>query len=244
MLGGKGGVGKTTIVRTLYYHLVKSNVNVKGYDTDVENPEFQYYNRNSSHPVAEMDFREFAGGVEFINTICKEQPTVVLLDSSGASSTDMREMFEEFGILEEAQKLGYQVVMLAAINNGHSSLESLKVMVEHCKHQVSYAIVLNNYFQNKGQGFSLWDKSDLRKDIVKNYKYVEIAFPELNQVICQILEGDTKNDRIPFFGYEEWFSEQPGIVLPIRSFLNRSYAFFMEANQFLGLPSPTLVAKK
>jgi hypothetical protein len=235
MLGGKGGIGKTLIIRTLYYHLIQAQVKVLGYDTDNENPEFQYHHRNSPHPVTEIDFGKFKGGMEFVNEIFKEQPNVALMDSSAASSSTMRERFEEFEILEAVQDWGYQVTILAVLNSGHSSVESLKRMLDHCQDRANYVVVLNNYFSD--EGFEHWNNSEVRLNIFQG-NCVEIGFPVLDLGICKILEGEDKCSRIPLFGYQERFKDRPGIQLPIRSFLNRSRSELVSAAKYLGLPAP------
>jgi Zeta toxin len=233
MLGGKGGIGKTLIMRAAYYHLIQNKVKVAAYDTDSENPEFYYHYQNSPNPVSKIDFSKFKGGVELIDKIAADKPNVILMDSAAASSNVMKKRFEELDILGIAKEWGYEVTMLAVIDSGHSSVESFKSMMEYCQKRANYLVVLNGHFMD--EGFEQWLNSETRKEL-HDYNFMEIGFPDLDSSIIKILDGNDKNSRLSFIGYEEHFKDQIGKKLAIRSFLNRSLLQFAEAAEYIGIP--------
>jgi hypothetical protein len=235
MLGGKGGIGKTLIMRAAYYHLIQSKVKVAAYDTDSENPEFYYHFVNTSNPVTKIDFSKFKGGVELIDKIAADKPNVILMDSAAASSNVMKKRFEELDILGVAKEWGYEVTLVAVIDSGHSSVESFKSMMEYCGDRANYLIVMNGYFME--EGFEQWLNSETRKEL-HDHNFLEIGFPQLDSSIIKILDGNDKNSRVSFIGYEEQFKDQVGKKLAIRSFLNRSQLQFSAAAEYIGMPKP------
>lgn len=235
MLGGKGGIGKTLIMRAAYYHLIESKVKVKvaAYDTDTENPEFYYHFKDTPNPVTKIDFSKFKGGVELIDKIAADKPNVILIDSAAASSNVMKKRFEELDILGVAKDWGYEVTLVAVIDSGHSSVESFRSMMQYCGDRANYLIVMNGYFME--EGFEQWLSSETRKEL-HDHNFLEIGFPELDSSIIKILDGNDKNSRVSFVGYEEQLKDQVGKKLAVRSFLNRSLLQFLAAAEYIGLP--------
>jgi hypothetical protein len=240
MLGGKGGIGKTLIMRSAYYHLIQKKVKVAAYDTDSENPEFYYHFQNSPNPVTKIDFSKFKGGVELIDKIAADKPNIILMDSAAASSNVMKKRFEELDILGVAKEWGYEVTLLAVIDSGHSSVESFKSMMDYCGDRANYLVVLNGYFME--EGFDQWLNSETRKEL-HDRKFMEIGFPGLDPSMIKILDGNDKNSRVSFIGYEEQFKDQVGKKLAIRSFLNRSELQFLAAAEYIGLPKSAMDGK-
>jgi archaellum biogenesis ATPase FlaH len=91
---GKGSTGKTLFCRSLYYALINANVNVLGFDADIEYPEFENHHAQSEHPIISLNFLEASKVKQFFVELDTRKPDTVIVDLSGVLGRALREQID------------------------------------------------------------------------------------------------------------------------------------------------------
>jgi hypothetical protein len=229
ILGGKGGTGKTLFCRSLYYALITAKVNVLGFDTDIENPEFEEYHAQSTHPVTLLNFLETSEAKEFFTKLDIHKPEAVLVDMPGASGRATREQMDQFGIFDIAKELGYRLTISTVLSNSYTPISSFQTMLEFCGDRADYVAVKSQLWNQGSLTFERWETSEVRQTFL-DLRGIEIDMPILEASVF-----DTLHEKaLSFLNYADVAF---GDRLLIDSFLRRNQIELNQAAKYLGLPS-------
>ena len=230
-LGGKGGTGKTLFCRTLFHLLKGEDIRVSGLDADRENPEFWDYHKTDNHVVKRLSFLEINGARQFMERLEGNKPDVVLLDMPGASGAGTREQFERFDIFDTLKNEldGYEVTVVAVLNNCFNAIGSLEMMMESFSDQANYVAVRSDFWiTNKNAPFQRWENCGVYQDF-QQLKGKEVRLPVLELEVFDVLHSKA----LPFSKMDELGL---GDRILVRSYLSRARASFDAAHDYLGLP--------
>ncbi len=233
ILGGKGGTGKTALMRLLIDLLHTKGINYLAYDADTENPELYEYYKEFGTGVRLLNFLEVAEAKRFFTEIKTEAPDVVVLDMPGASGNKTREIITKFGLFKIASDLGYRVTLVTVLNLGYPVINSLRAMVEFCGEKVDY-VVVKNLCWDKGLGFQRWDNSKT-KVAVAELKGIEIEMPELEYSTFDVL----LEQGLPYSAATESNGFPYGDYLLVSGFLDQAKPELELAGEYLGLSIKT-----
>jgi hypothetical protein len=229
---GKGGTGKTLFSRLLYYALVDAGIDVIGFDSDDENPEFSNYHKQKKYKVFKTDLLQDEGAHELLEAMENKQPSVVLMDMPAASGHQTRDRLNHFNLLDlsEDQSMPYRFTLVCVLDVGLRSVRSFPEVMEFCGDRAHYVAVRNQFWQQGGgsQGFAVWEQSETFQ-LFDSLKGIEIAMPALDRLTIQELAPDTN-----FFDAAKL---RVGHRLITQSFLRRGVAELMYADNYLGLSS-------
>lgn len=236
-VGAKGGVGKTLFARTLYFWLKVKGANVLGIDADAENKEFFNYHLGkeegaqrlglSSIEVKEIDMKRMDMAKKFFNLLSESPCDIFLIDMPGASTREMREIFQNFDLTTVASVLGYGVTMVPILNTTPTMKAMMSGLVQAFQGTVSYVIAKNQHFCESGyEGFDGWESSTTREALLREGN-AEIWLPKLGGGVTQTMA----NLNLSFF---EILELSFGDFLLARSFLEKAMQEFEKANQLLG----------
>ena len=230
-LGGKGGTGKTLFCRTLFHLHKGENVRVLGYDADRENPEFWDYHKAEAHGIKRLDFLEIDGARSLMACLEEHKPDVTLLDMPGASGAGTREQFERFDIFNTFKNEldGYEVTIVAVLNNCFNAIGSLEMMMETFGDQANYVAVLSDFWiTDKKAPFQRWKTCETYK------RFQELNGKEVNLPMLEVEVFDVLHEKAwPFSKMNELGL---GDRILLRSYLARCRAAFEPAHDYLGLP--------
>lgn len=233
ILGGKGGTGKTALMRLLIDLLHTKGINYLAYDADTENPELYEYYKEFGTGVRLLNFLEVAEAKRFFTEIKTEAPDAVVLDMPGASGNKTREIITKFGLFKIASDLGYRVTLVTVLNLGYPVINSLRAMVEFCGEKVDY-VVVKNLCWDKGLGFQRWDNSKT-KVAVAELKGIEIEMPELEYSTFDVL----LEQGLPYSAATESNGFPYGDYLLVSGFLDQAKPELELAGEYLGLSIKT-----
>jgi len=231
-LGGKGGTGKTLFCRTLFHLHKGENVRVLGYDADRENPEFWDYHKDEFHNVKRLNFLEVDGARNLMGRLEEHKPDVALLDMPGASGSGTRAQFERFDIFNtfKTELDGYEVTIVAVLNNCFNAIGSLKMMMETFGDQANYVAVLSDFWiTNKNAPFQRWKTCETYERF-QQLNGKEVALPMLEVEVFDVLHEKA-------WPFSKMNDLGLGDRILLRSYLSRSRAAFEPAQDYLGLPT-------
>jgi len=225
-VGGKGGVGKTIVIRSFVDLLLQSKINYQAYDADTENPELYNYYQEHGNSVSLMDFTDVKDASGLIGSIDKDRPDLVVIDMPAASARGSRDTMTKFDLMESSN-LGYRITLIAVMNQGYSAIESLKQMFDYCGYRVDYVVVLNQYWDKE---FTRWYGCKLRAEILK-LNGIEIKFPPLEDYVYDVL----LEANLPFSTALSSPDFGAGDKMLLRGFMRRVGDAFQPAVDYLGL---------
>lgn len=149
--GGKGGVGKSTISKTLLD--LYRDLNIHLVETDGGNPDvFKAYGK--AVPSVEIDLRQEDGWIEFLNYVdsLKDDSLIVVNTAARAHET----LEKHAPMLKVALENNIEVQWLFVLG---TQRESLEILHQHLGHAVGQTHVLLNGFFGERKEFTGWDKS-------------------------------------------------------------------------------------
>lgn len=228
ILGGKGGTGKTLFCRVLYYYLLKAKVNCKGYDADIENPEFYEIHANSSNPVEALNFLAIEDAKTLFTLLHDKKPDVALVDMPGASGEATREQLELFGVFGIIKELGYRLTITTVMNNTFNPINSLDAMLKFCGTQSDYVAIKSQLYNQGSLNYKRWEVSKTRK-LLQDMKGAEIELPILEPSVFDVIHEMNLSffeiGKLPF-----------GDRILADSFLARTLPELQRAGEYLGFP--------
>ena len=176
--GGKGGVGKSTVVFSVVDFLLSKDKQVVLIESDDSNPDtYKSLNKLIKSELCNLDteecFIKLGGIIEANKNAC-------IVVNTAARAT--RSIVEHGGILTDVvRELGRELVMLWPMNRQRDSIELLKTFLDGASgYSATYAL-LNTYF-GVTEKFSRFQSSK-QKDRVNG----TLIFPELNDLVSDKL---------------------------------------------------------
>jgi response regulator RpfG family c-di-GMP phosphodiesterase len=172
--GGKGGVGKSTISKTMLDLLKESNPHLV--ETDGGNPDvFKAYSK-TVHSV-EIDLRQEDGWIEFLNHIDSLPDNSTIIVNTAARAHESLE--KHVSLLKVAINEGISIEWLFVLG---TQRESLEILHEHLKHAIGQTHVILNGFFGERKDFTGWEKSQSKK-LIEEKQGLCIYIPEFSRKI-------------------------------------------------------------
>lgn len=176
--GGKGGVGKSTVVFSVVDFLLSKGEKVVLVESDDSNPDtYKALSKLVASELCNLDaeegFIKLGGIIEASNDAC-----VVVNTAARATKS----IVEHGGILSDvARELGRELVMLWPVNRQRDSIELLKGFLNGTAgYSATYAL-LNTYF-GVAEKFSRFQASKQKERVTGT-----LVFPELNDLVADKL---------------------------------------------------------
>ena len=179
--GGKGGVGKSTVVISVIDLLLSKGEQVVLVESDDSNPDtYKSLNKMVKSELCNLDTEE---GFIKLGGIIESNGDACIVVNTAARATSS--IIEHGGILSDVtNELGRELVMLWPINRHRDSIELLKSFLDGTSgYSATYALI-NTYFGAPDK-FSRF-KGSKQKDRVKD----TLVFPELNDLVSDKLNDN------------------------------------------------------
>ncbi len=217
--GDKGGVGKSFVARALAQYYLDKKIPFHGYDIDPVNPNLhQFYPQCTSTINLEKH-----GELDLVHDDLGKH-SLLLVDCAARSITEIAHWFNEMRIFKQLPDLRLSLTFAFVITPDKSCTVIMKDALERFGHEASFFVVKN---YAKGEDFSIYEESNLRKRFLAEFHGKEITMPQLLERTVVHLDsldiafGDamyhpelTMSDRSRVFGFLDEMYEQFEIVRP------------------------------
>lgn len=172
----KGGVGKTTVARTLLDYLSIRKIPARAFDTETPKGTLKRF-----HPAITeiVDITRVGDQMRIFDTLSDSQVTVI--DArAGALSTTLQAL-QEIGFTDAARRGQINFILLHILGPSISSLEEIARTAERVA-GTRYALV-KNFINNTS--FFEWDQETYRSYFHRIQEASEITVPKLNEMAAE-----------------------------------------------------------
>jgi hypothetical protein len=187
----KGGVGKTTIARSLLDFFVRKNVLSRAFDTESPRGTLKRF-----YPAITeiIDLGNVAHQMKVLDTLETANVPVTLVDLKAGNMSYALDLFDRIGVLEAARNAMFDLGLFHVIG---PSIASLDEMAEISKYLQGVQYVVTRNFINETNFFE-WDQATHRKYFAAIPKAQEIDIPKLNEMAYEQVDvaGVTFKDFI------------------------------------------------
>jgi GTPase SAR1 family protein len=177
----KGGVGKTTICRTLLDYLGSRNIPTRAFDTEWPRGTLKRFHPNVTQVV---DVTSVADQMKIFDTIETSDARITLIDvRAGLMSPTLRAL-RDFGFLEAARNGQVNFALFHILG---ATIASLDEIAETSKFLTDARYFLVKNFVNNTTFFE-WDQRTYNNYFNKVKDAVEITIPHLDELACEQVE--------------------------------------------------------
>jgi hypothetical protein len=177
----KGGVGKTTVARTLLDYLTAHQVPVRAFDTEAPRGTLKRFHPDITEIV---DVTQVGDQMKIFDTLGNAQSKVTVIDvRAGLLSPTLRSL-NEIGLLDSAKKGQITFAVFHILGPSIASLEEI-AETAGVLGDANYFLVKN--FINNTTFFE-WDPGTYNSYFKKIPGAAEITVPKLNEMACEQVE--------------------------------------------------------
>ena len=177
----KGGVGKTTVARTLLDYLSAHNTPTRAFDTESPRGTLKRF-----HPAVTevVDVTEVPDQMKIFDTLGNAEAKVTVIDVRAGLLSPTLQALNDIGFIESAKK---GQITFAVFHILGPSIASLQEIAETAKFvgDASYFLVKNHI--NDTQFFE-WDPATYNSYFKQIKGVEEITVPKLNEMACEQVE--------------------------------------------------------
>jgi len=163
-MGGKGGVGKTSVMAALAEWFEMNEIPVKLLDLDTENKARGSLTHFFGGNVPKVNIHSPAGLDAFVDHLA-DGPPVILADMGAGSGQVTHDWFEK--MYPDVAEAGIVFTAIGVVTADPASVESVLAWAERLQKRVAYLIVENHITQQPD--FTYWRESDQAKDFQKRF---------------------------------------------------------------------------
>jgi hypothetical protein len=175
----KGGVGKTTITRTLLDYLEARQVPRRAFDTEAPKGALKRFHPDITDVV---DVTSAADQMKIFDTVNAAEATVIDVRAGLLSAT--LSALRDIGFLEAAQKGDVNLVVFHILGPSIASLEEIAVTSGYLAG--AHHFLVKNFINNTT--FFEWDPNTYNAYFKKIKGAREIVVPRLNELACEQVE--------------------------------------------------------
>jgi len=187
----KGGVGKTTMSRSLLDFFARKNVLTRAFDT--ENPRGSLHRFYSANTEV-IDLGNVAHQMKVLDTMESANVPVTVVDLKAGNLSFSLDLFERIGVLEAARNNVFNLGLVHVVGPSIASLDEIGEIAKYLN-GVQYVLARNAINETN---FFEWDEVTHRKYFSAIPKAQEINIPKLNEMAYEQVDlaGVTFKDFI------------------------------------------------
>ena len=177
----KGGVGKTTVARTLLDYFGAHHVPVRAFDTESPRGTLKRFHADSTEVV---DVTSVADQMKIFDTLGSADARVTVIDVRAGLLSETLQVLTDIGFLESARK---GQITFAVFHILGPSIASLEEIAETAKSvgDANYYLVKNRINDTT---FFEWDPATYNSYFKQIRGAAEISIPKLNEMACEQVE--------------------------------------------------------
>ena len=177
----KGGVGKTTVARTLLDYFTAHQVPTRAFDTEAPRGTLKRFHPDLTEVV---DMTQVGDQMKIFDTIGNAAATVTVIDVRAGLLSSTLKVLNEIGFLDAARKNQITFAVFHILGPSIASLEEIAETASTVG-DANYYLVKN--FINNATFFE-WDPSTYNSYFRKIKGASEITVPHLNEMACEQVE--------------------------------------------------------
>ena len=170
----KGGVGKTTLARTLLDYLSRKNVLARCYDTEWPRGTLKRFYPTTTEVI---DMSNVAHQMKLLDTLETASLKVSVVDLKAGNLSMVLDIFDRIGVLDAAKNGKFTLGLFHVVGPAIASLEEIGEIAKYIQ-GTDYVIAKN--FINE-TNFLEWDEKSHKK-YFSNSGAAEIVLPKLNEM--------------------------------------------------------------
>jgi MinD-like ATPase involved in chromosome partitioning or flagellar assembly len=228
-MGGKGGVGKTSIMVGLAEWFALNQIPVKLLDLDTENKARGSLTHFFGGRVPKVNIHSPAGLDAFIDHLADGTP-VVLADMGAGSGRVTYEWFET--MYPDVADAGIAFTTIGVVTSDPASVESVLSWAARLQNKVKY-LVVENCITDRAD-FTYWDESEQAR------RFREVLTPAVIRMDYRLaeLENATRNHGVTLGGVASKATEilelrRASLVMRAQSYCRRMFAEFDRVKELL-----------
>jgi len=177
----KGGVGKTTVARTLLDYFVGHRVPVRAFDSEAPKGTLKHFHPELSEIV---DIASLSGQMRIFDNPPTAETSVTLIDvRSGLLSPTLR-LLHDIGVLDAVKSGQFNLLLFHILGSSIASLNEIDEIADLTADAARF--VVKNYINDTS--FFEWDQRTYASYLKKIKDAVEIAVPKLNEIAYEQVE--------------------------------------------------------
>jgi hypothetical protein len=177
----KGGVGKTTVTRTLLDYFVAHNVPTRAFDTESPRGTLKRFHPDVTHVV---DVTTIPDQMKIFDTLAEADAKITLIDvRAGLLSSTLRAL-RDIGFLDIVKKGQVTFAVFHILGPSIASLDEIAETAAFVG-DAKYFLVKNHI---NNTSFFEWDPATYDAYFRKIKDAVEISVPHLNEMACEQVE--------------------------------------------------------
>ena len=186
----KGGVGKTTVARTLLDYFTAHQVATRAFDTESPKGTLKRFHPDLTEVV---DVTQVGDQMKIFDTLASAAANVTVIDVRAGLLSSTLKALNEIGFLESAKKGQITFAVFHILGPSIASLEEI-AETANVVGDANYFLVKN--FINNTTFFE-WDPATYNSYFRKIKGASEITVPKLNEMACEQVEVAS----VPFVGF-------------------------------------------
>ncbi|MFM2084744.1 MAG: hypothetical protein RLY95_1562 [Pseudomonadota bacterium] len=196
--GDKGGVGKSVATRALVHHFLQKpsdeRPKIVVYDADLSNPDVCGEGGLKAGEgilatalidlSTENGWIDFAGHVAKISHLAQQADCRIIVNMPAQIGT--RAFDGSIPIVNEVMREA-NAIPIWLLSRTEESIRALNYRIQNMPARYASGLVVKNLFFGAADKFLLWDKNELRQDLVQNSSWLETTLPELNDQLTVMI---------------------------------------------------------
>src|SRR6516165_5813490 len=179
--GDKGGVGKTTVARTLLDYFVRQQLRVRAFDTEVPRGTLKRFHPDVTDVV---DINHVPDQMRIFDTVNSTDAAVTLIDVRAGLMSPTLKALRDIGFIEAAKKGQITFVLFHILGPSIASLDEINETAAYLG-DARYFMVKN--FINNTHFFE-WDEATHSSYFKQVKDAVEVVIPKLNEMATEQVE--------------------------------------------------------
>jgi MinD-like ATPase involved in chromosome partitioning or flagellar assembly len=228
-MGGKGGVGKTSIMAGLAEWFDANQIPVKLLDLDTENKARGSLAHFFGDRAPKINIHTPAGLDAFVDHLSDGVP-VILADMGAGAGQITYEWFAR--MYPDVSESGIAFTAIGIVTADPASVESVLAWAAHLQNKVTYLIVENSIMEHSD--FVYWNESEQARQFREAFQpaviHMDYRLPELENAARNhgITLGDiaTRTNRVPEL-------QKASLVMRAQSYRRRMFAEFENVKELL-----------
>ena len=177
----KGGVGKTTVSRTLLDYFIAHQVPTRAFDTEAPRGTLKRFHPDITEVV---DMTPIPDQMKIFDTLNSAEAAVTVIDVRAGLMSPTLKALRDIGFIEAAKKGQITFAVFHILGPSIASLDEIAETATYLD-DANYFLVKN--FINNTHFFE-WDEATYNSYFNKIKDAVEITIPKLNEMACEQVE--------------------------------------------------------
>lgn len=179
----KGGVGKTTITRTVLDYLAAHKTPTRAFDSEYPRGTLKRFHPRTTEIV---DVTTTPDQIKILDTLASSTEKVSVIDVRAGLLSRTLKNFAEVGFFDAVDAGEFNFCLFHVLGPSISSLEEINEVVPYATGQGRHYFVVKNFINETS--FFEWDPATAKTYFKKAKNSIELTIPKLNEMACEQVE--------------------------------------------------------